>query len=123
MKKVILDTNFILTCVKQKIDFFEYLEIQGFRILIPKEVIGEIENIAKSNKKLRFKGDAKLALKLLKKNKFNKIFIDSKNVDIGIIDFAKDDSEIIIGTLDARIKKKAKNQKLVIREKKRLEII
>lgn len=123
MKKVILDTSFILTCVKQKIDFFDYLEMQGFQILIPKEVIGEIENITKSKKKLRFRNDAELAIKLLKKHKFKKISLDSKNVDKGIIDFAKKDSDVIIGTLDSEIKKKAKNQKLVIREKKRLEIV
>lgn len=123
MKKVILDASFILTCVKQKVDFFEYLEMQGFQILIPKEVVREIENISVSKKKLRFREDAKLALKLLKGNKFKKISLDSENVDNGIIDFAKRDSEIIIGTLDSEIKKKAKNQKLVIREKKRLEIV
>ena len=112
MKKVILDTSFILTCIKQKIDFFDYLEMQGFRILIPKEVIGEIEGLKEE-----------LALKLLKAHKFKKISLDSKNVDKGIIDFAKKDSEVIIGTLDSEIKKKASNQKLVIREKKRLEIV
>ena len=123
MKKVLLDTNFILICIKQKIDFFEDLELRGFQILIPKEIIGEIENIAESKKKLRFRDDAKLALKLLKGNKFKKISLDSKNIDNGIIEFAKKDSDVIIGSLDAEIKKKAENQKLVIREKKRLEIV
>ncbi len=123
MKKALLDTNFILTCVKQKIDFFEDLKLRGFHILIPKEVIAEIENIAESKKKLRFRDDSKLALKLLKANKFKKISLDSKNVDNGIIEFAKPYPDIIIGTLDSEIKKKAKNQKLVIREKKRLEIV
>ena len=64
-----------------------------------------------------------MALKILKSNNFKKINLESKNVDNGIIEFSKKDSEIIIGTLDAEIKKKAGNQKLVIREKKRLEIV
>lgn len=123
MNKVILDTNFILTCVKQKIDFFEYLEMQGFQILIPKEVIREIESIVESKKKLKFRDDAKLSLKSLKNNSFKKINLDSKNVDKGIVKFAKDDSSIVVGTLDGEIKKKVKNPKLVIRRKKKLEII
>ena len=51
MKYAILDTNFILTCVKQKIDFFEDIKLMGFQIVIPKQVINEIEKIPKSKKK------------------------------------------------------------------------
>ena len=123
MKKIILDTNFILTCVKQKVDFFEYLEMQGFQILIPKEVIGEIEGIIESKKKLRFKDDAKLSLKLLKNNSFKKINLNSKNVDKGIVKFAKENPNMVVATLDREIKRRTKNPKLVIREKKRLGII
>lgn len=123
MKKVILDTSFILTCVRQKIDFFEYLELQGFQILIPNEIIKELERIMKSKKKLRVRDDAELALKLLKSDSFKKIDLNSRNVDNGIIKFAKEDPVMVIGTLDSAIKKRAKNPKLVIREKKRLEIV
>ncbi len=55
MKKVILDTNFIVTCVKQKIDFFEDIKLQGIKILIPKQVIKETENLKTSNAKLSLK--------------------------------------------------------------------
>ena len=123
MKKVILDTSFILTCVRQKIDFFEYLELQGFQILIPNEVIKELEKIVGSKKKLRVRDDAELALKLLKIDSFIKIDLNSRNVDKGIVKFAKEDPIMVIGTLDSAIKKRAKNPKLVIREKKRLEIV
>ncbi|MCH8945788.1 MAG: hypothetical protein IIA85_02605 [Nanoarchaeota archaeon] len=123
MKKVILDTSFILTCVRQKIDFFEYLELQGFQILIPNEVIKELEKIVGSKKKLRVRDDAELALKLLKIDSFVKIDLNSRNVDKGVVKFAKEDPLMVIGTLDSEIKKRAKNPKLVIREKKRLEIV
>ncbi len=123
MKKVILDTSFILTCVKQKIDFFEYLEMQGFLILIPNEIIRELEKIVISKKKLKIRDDAVLALKLLKNDSFKKIDLNSRNVDNGIVKFAKENPSIVIGTLDSEIKKKAKNSKLVIRQKKRLEIV
>ena len=51
--KILLDTNFILTCAKQKIDFFDIL--QGKQILIPKQVIDEIKNVADSKQKLSAK--------------------------------------------------------------------
>lgn len=123
MKKIILDTNFILTCVKQKIDFFEYLEMQGLKILIPKQVIRELESIVNSKKKLHFRENAKLALSLLERNFFSKIDLKIKNVDSGILKFAKSNKDLIVATLDRGIKSKVQNQKMVIRGKKKLEVI
>ena len=40
-----MDSSFILTCVRQKIDFFEEIELKGIQILIPKQVIREIKGI------------------------------------------------------------------------------
>ena len=121
MKQILLDTNFILSCIKQKIDFFE--ELIGFRILIPKQVIREIKSIINSKKKLHFREDAKLALKLLKGNSFKEIDLGKQHTDKLIIKFAEQHPKTIIGTLDREIKNKIKNQKGVIREKKRLKVI
>ena len=123
MKQILLDTNFILTCIKQKIDFFEDLELMGLQILIPKQVIDEIEMIASSKKKLHFREDAKLSLVLLKKNSFEKIDLTIQDVDKGIKRFAKQNPKIIIATLDKEIKDNIQNPKLVIRQKKKLEIV
>ena len=122
MKKVILDTNFILTCIKQKIDFFEDLKFMGMQISIPKQVVKEIEEITNSKKKLHFKEDAKLALRLLEKNSFKEIDLKEKNVDNGIVKYSNK-HDTIVATLDREIKNKIKNSKLVIRGKKKLEII
>ncbi len=121
---VLLDTNFILTCVKQKIDFFEEIKFLGLEILIPLQVIEEIDKIANSKQKLHFREDANLVLKLLEKNKtkFKKIDLKIKKVDLGLIKFAKN-NEVIVATLDKEIKNKIKNPKLVIRGKKKLEIV
>ena len=116
MKQVLLDTNFILTCIKQKIDFFEDLKLRGIEIIIPEQVIGEIHGLSNS------KEEAKIALKLLQKNKFKKADLKTKNVDKGIIKYAKDKT-ILVGTLDREIKKGVKNPKLLIRGKKKLEIV
>ena len=115
MKTTLLDTSFILTCIRQKIDFFEELEFQGLKIIIPIQVIKELEGLSK-------KQEAKIALQLLKKQKFTKTDLKTKNVDSGIIAYANKNKKVIIATLDKEIKDKAENQKLVIRGKKKLEI-
>ena len=113
MEQIILDTSFILTCIKQKIDFFE--ELVGTQILIPRQVINEVKNLKYPN--------SELALKLLEKNKFKKIDIRKGHVDKRIIKFAKENPKFIVATLDKEIKNKTKNQKLIIRGKKKLEIV
>lgn len=123
MKIALLDSNFILTCVKQKIDFFEDLKFMGLKILIPEQVIKEIKNVAKSRKKLHFREDAKLALKILGKNKFQKADIGEGYVDRNIKNYADENKEILVATLDSELKKKLRNRKIVIRGKKKLEII
>lgn len=115
MKQALLDTNFILSCIKQKIDFFEELKLMGIQILIPGQVIAEIQRLKNPN--------AQLALKLLEKNKFKKIDIGSGHVDKKIIQYLAGKPKIILATLDRELKNKIKNQKLVIREKKRLEVV
>jgi rRNA-processing protein FCF1 len=116
MGKVILDTSFILTCIKQKIDFFEQLELEGFEFLIPKQVFAELKGLSKS------KPNAKLALKIIEKNNFKEMDLNTKNTDEGIIKFARKNPEIYIATIDARIKTRTRNRKIFIRGKKRLEI-
>ena len=123
MKQVILDTNFILTCVKQKIDFFRDIPEKGLQILISKQVIEEIKRVANSTKKLKFRDAAKLAQVILEKNKFKQIDIKGKYVDKGLIKYAKEHPRLIVATLDRDIKNKTTNSKLVIRGKKKLEVI
>ena len=123
MKKVILDTNFILTCVKQKIDFLDEIKFMGIMVLIPEEVLKEIKKIKNSGKKLHFRENAKLALKILDKNEFKKIKLDTAEVDKGLVNFAKKNKDVIVATLDRELKEKIKKPKLVIRGKKKLEII
>ncbi len=112
MRQVILDTSFILTAVRQKIDFFHNHGLLGFEILIPEQVIRELKGLG-----------AELALKILQENEFELIKIQGKDADRAIIKFAKKNPEAIVATLDAGLKKKIKNPKLVIRNKKKLEII
>ncbi|MCK5624840.1 hypothetical protein KAI04_03290 [Candidatus Pacearchaeota archaeon] len=122
MKQVILDTNFIMTCVKQKIDFFRDIPNMGLTILIPTQVIEEIKRVANSTKKLKFRDDARLSQVILEKNKFKEIDIRGKYVDKGLIKYAKEHPRLVIATLDKEIKDKLDNSKLIIRGKKKLEL-
>ncbi|MFC1710856.1 hypothetical protein ACFLZJ_01735, partial [Nanoarchaeota archaeon] len=96
MKKAILDTSFILTCVKQKIDFFDDMEKAGIQILIPKQVIVELKGVDKSG----------LALRILEKNKYEEVDLGTKYVDAGIAEYANKHPEIFVATLDKELKKK-----------------
>lgn len=114
MKKILLDTNFIISCIKQKIDFFEELYLMGIIIIIPEEVIKELKKLKRES-----------ALNLLEnvKDKFKTISLKGKNVDNAIINFAKENPDLIIATLDKGIQKKIRNKKMVIRDRRKLEII
>lgn len=121
MKYAVLDTNFILSCIRKKIDFFEKIPLMGMKIIIPLQVIDEIKKISRQGKG-KFKEDAKFALTLMSKNKFKRIDLYTKNVDNGLINLSKN-KNYIIATLDTEIKNRTKNPNLVIRGEKNLEII
>jgi rRNA-processing protein FCF1 len=121
MKYAVLDTNFILSCLRKKIDFFSEIELKGIKILIPEEVIHELNNLAEKGGKT-VQNEAKIALLHLKKNSFEKISLKTKNVDNGIVKIAQENKEYIVGTLDKEIKNKIKNPQFIIRGEKNLEI-
>ncbi len=117
-----MDTSFILSCVGNKIDFFEQLEEKGMKILVPSEVIGELKGIAESKRKLKFRDAAKLALKMLDGNRYYRVELKTKNVDEGLKKYAKANPDVYVATLDREIKK-ILNSNVVIRGKKTLEVI
>ena len=121
MKTILLDTNFILSAIRKKIDFFEKIQFMGLSVVIPNQVINELKKISTSKKKLKFRDEAKLALMLLEKNSFKKIDLENNYVDKGIIKFIEKNPNCIVATLDAELKKKVKS-KMVIRGKT-LEIL
>lgn len=121
MEKIILDTNFILSCVRNKIDFVEELELSGRKIFLPIQVIDEIKVLSHTGKG-SLKEEAKLALKILSFSDFEKIDLKEKYVDKGIRNFLKKNKSIIVATLDREIKK-PKSRNMVITRKKRIEII
>ena len=122
-KNVLIDTNFILTCVKQKIDFFEWFKLNGISIIIPKEIMNELKMLSERGNNL-LALEAKSALKLLSKNKFKQIDLEGgDSADKVIVNYVKQHPDVIVATLDREMKGKFKNKKITIRGGKRLEVI
>ena len=128
--QIILDTNFIITALKQKAQLFEQIEelFPSCKILIPFQVIEELEKISKSkDAKLTDRESAKLALQLIKKKTVQNIELTSKNVDAGIIHYTQEKKDLVIATLDRELKEKIKRKNpkvrfLTIKEKKRISL-
>ncbi len=121
MKYVLLDTNFILSCIRKKIDFIDEIKMLGLKIIIPVEVKKELKNLLERSQK-KTQEESRIALKLLEKNKFEEIELGIKNVDNGIVEFANKNKDYIIATLDKEIQEKIENYKLIIRGEKTLEL-
>tara|TARA_Y100000034_G_C6700197_1_gene308744 strand:- start:73 stop:408 length:336 start_codon:yes stop_codon:yes gene_type:complete len=111
MKTAILDTSFILSAIRNKIDFFDALA--GTKFIITKKVLQELERKDKTG----------LALQIIKKHKVTIKDLGQGHADKQIIKYAKEHPKTLVATLDREIKKGVKNSKIVIREKKRVEVI
>lgn len=104
--EVLLDSNFIISCIKKRIDFFETLEGQGFKVTVPKEVIEELKDLRlKVAHADRTAID--VALELFSHKKIRKVKLPKGPVDAGLIAFGKKGA--YIATLDAAIKRAIPN--------------
>jgi rRNA-processing protein FCF1 len=126
--EIIVDTNFILTCAKQKIDFFSELDkLFGiYSIIIPKQVLDELDAL-KNKKTLKSveRDAAELAIDLLNLRKSKIIDLKTSNVDVGIVKYlnSNQNETIVLATLDKGLIGKIKNKNvkiLTIRDKKRV---
>jgi rRNA-processing protein FCF1 len=115
--RILLDTNFIITCIKQKIDFLS----EPYEFLLPEEVFEELEKISKRpGEKSDDKRAANLALAIVKN--LERIKLCNADVDRGIIEYAKSNKDVVVASLDRKIKKKLGRAAVII-DKKSIEII
>jgi len=122
MSKILLDTNFILYCIANKIDFHEEILMKGHRVVISKEVVDEIKRLRDGSKALKFREQANLALKLIASQDYEEISTPGKYVDKGIKKYCEEHPQIVLATMDKELKKSVKNQKMVLRGLKKLEL-
>tara|TARA_Y100000310_G_scaffold280905_1_gene300972 strand:- start:957 stop:1343 length:387 start_codon:yes stop_codon:yes gene_type:complete len=108
--KVIFDTNFLIYCSKNKLDYAEELENmlnEEYELVVPEQVIRELELLSKDVKKKisgKDKYYADLALQLLDVNKVKKVKVKGKTVDEGIINLSKENNKNIVCTLDKEMR-------------------
>jgi len=120
--EVLLDTNFIISCILKRIDFLEELEGMGFRVKIPREVLQEMKDLKKEKRTGRLEREAiDIAFKMFEEEKIKKVTVGGKNVDEGLI--AKGREGIYIATLDREIKREVTNLVVIDNPKKSLKII
>ena len=108
--KVILDTNFLIYCARNKLDYVEELENllnENLELVVPLQVVRELELLSKDSKKKvsgKDKDASNLALQLLEANNVEKVKIKGKSVDEGIINLSKEDKKNIVCTLDKEMR-------------------
>jgi rRNA-processing protein FCF1 len=126
--RILLDTNFVLTCMKQKIDFpslSDELFNEPIKWVVPQDVLNEL-GILKDRKgmKVSDRSAAKLSFEILQSLNPEIVELKGKtpNVDIKIVNYVLD-KKIILATLDKGLKSRVDNKILTIRGKRHLEII
>jgi len=105
--KIILDTNFLIYCSKEKLDYEEELaELinEPYELVVPEQVLAELEKLKNIAKKGRDKQAASIALQILEKKGIKKIKAEGESVDEAIINLAKEDSKNIVCTLDREMR-------------------
>lgn len=123
MINIILDTNFVIYCAKNKLDYVEELSNminEDYEIIVPLQVINELERL-RDDKYKKVSGKDKdactLALKLIEFNKIKKVNAEGKTVDEAIIDLAKNNRNIVC-TLDKEMRTILQRVILISRGKK-----
>ena len=122
MKKIILDTNFLLIPAQFKVDIFSEIErICSFRyeICVIDKTLDELNKIIKEQKG-KHKYSAKLALQLIKAKKLTIIKTNSKEYTDNILLEMKD---CVIATQDKELIKRLKKNSIktiTLRQKKYL---
>jgi rRNA-processing protein FCF1 len=118
MIKVILDTNFLVYCVKEKIDYKSQIEdllSQGYELAVPTQVVVELNALVENARKYSDREAAKLALVLLKINGVREIKVAGKNGDQAILNSSRGN---IVATHDLALKNRVKKSIVLIGKRK-----
>ncbi|MFH1711132.1 MAG: PIN domain-containing protein [Nanoarchaeota archaeon] len=124
---IILDTNFILTCVKQQIHLFEQFKdvFPGEKIIVPELVIEELNHLAKEPKlKMSERQAADLSLQIIGSENILILDMPEEKADDAIVNYAVKNPGTIVASLDGGIKKRIKRKAkfLTIRKKKLIRV-
>ncbi|MFC1801603.1 PIN domain-containing protein [Nanoarchaeota archaeon] len=124
MKKIILDTNFLLIPAQFRVDIFtEIQRVADFKyqLCILDKTLIELKKIHQEQRG-KYKAAVKLALDLIKKKKPKVIKTTSeKYVDDLLVEQSKKGA--VIATQDIGLKRRLKKPIITLRQKKRLVLI
>ncbi|MBT7101928.1 hypothetical protein HN935_00260 [archaeon] len=126
--KILLDTNFVLTCAKQKIDFpniAEQVIDKEIEWIVPQDVLNELGALKDRHGMKRInRHAARLAFEIIEAIKPEVIQLPERNpnVDIKIVNYILG-TDIVLATLDRNLKSRVNNKILTIRGKNNLELI
>jgi len=122
--KIILDTNFLIYCAKEKLDYIQEFQSffnEDYELVVPFQVIEELEKL-KNDKFKKVSGKdkfaANLALQLLEFNNIKKVEAKGKNVDSAIIALSKECKKNIVATLDREMRQELGRVILISKGKK-----
>ena len=125
MKKIFLDTNFLMSIMQFKIDIFSEIDRiidETYTILVLDKTIQELEEIIKTQK-TKEKKAAQFALKAVRIKNIS-VYETKENKDVDdILAGLSRDNNVIIATLDKDLKKRLEGKMMVIRQKKFVELI
>lgn len=115
MIQVILDTNFLVYCAENKIDYkteIDNLLKEGYELVVPSQVIEELNVLFKTAKKLTDRSASWLALKLLEHNQVKVIAVSATYADEAIIRLLRIGS--VVATLDLELRKKLRGARVIV---------
>lgn len=126
--KILLDTNFILTCAKQKIDFDAIMNgrtSEEVKWIVPEEVLKELRGLKRGGKiKIKERNAVSIGIEIVTKLgvKVVKLSNTGDDVDTKIVNYLRG-KNIILATLDKNLKSRVKNRILTIRNKKNMTLV
>jgi rRNA-processing protein FCF1 len=126
--KILLDTNFILTCAKEKIDFPSLADEtidEKIEWIVPQDVLNELGSLKdRVGMKVVDKDSAKLGFEMLQNLDPEVVQLPGKNpnVDIKIVNYVMD-KDIVLATLDKNLKSRINNKILTIRGRNNLNLL
>lgn len=126
--KILLDTNFIITCAKQKIDFDAIINgrtSEEVKWIVPEEVLTELRGLRFGGKiKIKERNAATIGIEIVTRlnPEVVKMSNTANDVDTKIVNYLRG-KNIILATLDKNLKSRVKNKILTIRGKKNIIII
>lgn len=128
MKKVILDTNFLLLPSQFNVDVFTEIDrivSAHYELCVMSTTLDELNNVINSDAKGKDKTAAKLALKLVEHKNIQVIDSDVGYVDKAIMEIVNKE-EHIVATQDKELKQSLQENGIpiiILRQKKYLELI